>query len=76
MQLHAAHAVFLIEENGLPIGQQASEKTLAYVKSLLVSRKEWKAKQDAKQDTQPRYHPGTPPFLFYGATCRVVVLPF
>jgi hypothetical protein len=48
--------MFLVEKVRFQFEQQVTHKTLAYVKSLLVSRKEWQAKQDAKANQpQPRY---------------------
>jgi len=50
--------MFLVEKDRFQLEQQVIDKTLAYVKSLLVSRKEWKAKQDAKANQpQPMYGP-------------------
>jgi hypothetical protein len=50
--------MFLVEKDRFQLEQQVMDKTLAYVKSLLVSRKEWKAKQDAKANQpQPMYGP-------------------
>ncbi len=50
--------MFLVEKDRFQLEQQLIDKTLAYVKSLLVSRKEWKAKQDAKANQpQPMYGP-------------------
>ncbi|ELR17837.1 Alpha2-macroglobulin domain containing protein [Acanthamoeba castellanii str. Neff] len=79
VSLHAAHAMFLVEKVRFQFEQQVTDKTLAYVKSLLVSRKEWQAKQDAKANQpQPRFgrQPTVEPHpipAFYSASARYTI---
>lgn len=54
--------MFLVEKDRFQLELHVINKMLAYIKSLLMSRKEWKTKQDVKAN-QPQLMYGLSFFL-------------